>query len=71
VGGSSAQGNSTESANNTATTPAPQQPGYLVIESKSSGRESVVGRYDDYVTARSVVKLLEWAGGTARIEPAL
>ena len=48
-----------------------QWPGYIVIESKSSGREAVVGCYDDYATARSVVKLLQWAGGTARIEPAL
>jgi hypothetical protein len=46
-------------------------PGYIVIESKSSGREAVVGCYEDYTTARSVVKLLQWAGGTARIEPTL
>jgi hypothetical protein len=50
---------------------APQPHGFFVIESKASGREVVVGRYDDYVTARAVVKLLEWAGGTARVEPTL
>ena len=62
---------STENANDTAVGPTPQPPAYVVIELKSSGRESVVGYYDDYVTARSVVKLLQWAGSVARIEPAL
>jgi hypothetical protein len=69
AGGSSAQINSTESANNTAPTPASQQPAYVVIERKES-REVIVGGPCDEATARSVLKLFRWAGAVARIEPA-
>jgi len=61
--------NSTEKGNDIAVAPTPQQPGYFVIESKSSGREVAVGRYDDYLTARSVVKLLKWAGAPLESSP--
>ena len=50
--------------------PAPQQPGWVVIQAKESGREDVVGRYDDEATALSVARLLAWAGAVARIERA-
>lgn len=56
-----------DSRNPTPTKSAPQPP-FLVIESKSSGRKAVVGCYDDEATALSVVRLLAWAGGVARIE---
>jgi hypothetical protein len=68
--GSSAQSNSTESANNTATTPAPQQPDYVVIERKEGGREVTIGGPYNEAMARSVLKLFRWAGAVARIEPA-
>jgi hypothetical protein len=45
-------------------------PGFVVIESKASGREVVVGRCDDEETALSVLRLLAWAGAVARIERA-
>jgi hypothetical protein len=47
-----------------------QHLGFVVIESKASGREVVVGRCDDEATARSVLRLLSWAGAVARIERA-
>jgi hypothetical protein len=43
-----------------------QHPGFVVIEQKD-GREVTVGRYDE-ATARSVLKLLRWAGAIARVE---
>jgi hypothetical protein len=46
----------------------PQPPCFLVIQSKSTGREALVGRYHDEETARSVVRLLAWAGAISRIE---
>jgi hypothetical protein len=49
---------------------APQPLAFVVIESKASGREAVVGRYDDEATALSVVRLLAWAGAVSRIERA-
>ena len=69
-GGSSAHINSTESTNNTAPTPASQQPGFVVIERKEGGREVTIGGPYDEATARSVLKLYRWAGAVARIEPA-
>jgi hypothetical protein len=43
---------------------------FVVIESKTSGREVVVGRCDDEATALSILRLLVWAGAVARIERA-
>jgi hypothetical protein len=68
AGGSTAQINSTESANNT--TPASQQPDYVVIERKEGGREVTIGGPYNEAMARSVLKLFRWAGAVARIEPA-
>jgi hypothetical protein len=48
--------------------PASQQPGFVVIERKEGGREVRIGDIYDEATARSVVKLLMWAGAVARIE---
>jgi hypothetical protein len=60
----------TDSVNPTPTASTPQPPGFVVVERKEGGREVVVGRYDDEATALSVMRLLAWAGGIARVERA-
>jgi hypothetical protein len=49
---------------------APQQPSFVVIERKESGREVRVGGLYDEATALSVARLLAWAGAAARVERA-
>jgi hypothetical protein len=67
VPGLGAEQEHADSRNPTPTTSAPHQPRFIVIQSKAS-REVVVGHYDDEKTARSVMRLLAWAGAVARIE---
>jgi hypothetical protein len=47
----------------------PQQPGFVVVELKEDREVTVGGPYDE-ATAKSVLRLLAWAGAVARIERA-
>jgi hypothetical protein len=69
AGGASAQ-SGTDTADSTAPASESQQPGFVVIESKSSGREAEVARCETEAEALSVVRLFRWAGAVVRVAPA-